>query len=69
MAVGIVGSAILDVTLGLGWGYTPRDALMGIPFIITGCAGMGVIWLIHRFVGRINKTIYGPDDDRRGNAP
>jgi hypothetical protein len=68
VAVAIVGSAILDVTLGLGWGYKPKDALLGVPFIIAGCAVMGFIWLIYRFVGRINSMIYGADEDGRGGA-
>lgn len=68
VAIGIVGSAILDVSFGLGWGYSRRDALLGVPFILGGCVVMGLIWGIYRLVGRINIAIFGVDR-RSGREP
>lgn len=69
VALGIVGSAIVDVVFNLGWGYQPRDALFGLLFIPAGCLIMTFIWAIHRLVGGLNHVFFGPAEDDVGPGP
>lgn len=47
----IVGSAILDLTLNLGWGYQWRDVAFGIPLAEAGFAVHAIIIAIFRIMG------------------
>jgi hypothetical protein len=60
VAVLVEASGILDVALGLGWGYRPLDLLYGLLFILAGCVIFVFVWFVHRMVGWLGGV--GEDD-------
>jgi hypothetical protein len=57
----MTGAATLDVTVGLGWGFSSREVWGGVGMMLFGC----VFWLFTRAIMSVNlaitRRLYGPE--------
>lgn len=69
IAVGLLGSAIVDVLFNIGWGYSLQDVLSDLLVTAAGCFAMAAVWAVYRCVGRLQHMIFGRSRDGAGFGP